>query len=201
MKRRKYFSPLAVCMILFCLCLVSAPAFAERAESGLGKWLQEVGVFAGYAECSLKFQDDMNVVPTGMRFGFDLKPFTEKFGFSPKGILELVYEPFIGAIISPRSNVEFGLDIFFKYAYPVTSKLYPFVEVGSGPYYMTLSTYEQSTQFNFLSQGGAGLMYFVRKDLAISVEYRRRHVSNATMKSPNAGIDGNEYLFGASLFF
>ena len=199
MKRREWLFFLSVCVLLiFC----AAPAgFAERAESGLGKWLQEAGVFAGYSESGLKHQHDMQTIPLGMRFGFDLKPFTEKFGFSPKGILELVYEPFISPIISPRSNVEFGLDVFLKYAYPVTSRFYPFVEIGTGPYYMTLGSYEQSTRFNFLSQGGAGLMYFVRKDLAISVEYRRRHVSNASMKSPNAGIDGNEYLVGASLFF
>lgn len=199
MQKKRYLLP--VLMIFLLLFFPTCKACAERAEQGLGKWLQEAGVFAGYTKSKLKYQDAMEAIPMGVRFGFDLKPFTEKFGFSPKGYFELVYEAFVSPIYEPRSNVEMGLDIFFKYAYPLTSKLYPFIEIGSGPYYMTLSTYEQSTQFNFISQGGAGLMYFIRKDLAVNFEYRRRHVSNASIKSPNAGIDGNAYLVGLSLYF
>ena len=200
MKKRIALVFIVLALSLSFLCV--SQVFAERASEGLGKWLQEVGFVTGFLEGDLKYQDDLSAVVLGMRFGFDLKPFTKKlFGFEPKGLLELVYEPFINTITGPRANVEVGLPLFFKYAYPLTQKLYPFVEVGTGPYYMTLSTYEQSTQFNFISQGGAGLSYFIKDDLSVNVEYRRRHVSNASIKEPNGGIDANVYLVGLSLYF
>jgi hypothetical protein len=187
---------------LFLSSLGAGDVFAQRPSEGLGQWLQEFGVVMGFVDGRLKRQDDLNAIATGLRFGFDLKPFTKKvFNFEPKGMLEIVYEPFINTITSPRTNVEFGLPFFFKYAYPLTDKLYPFVEVGTGPYYMSLGTYEQSTQFNFISQGGAGLMYFIKDDTALSVEYRRRHVSNASIEEPNGGIDANVYLVGLSWYF
>jgi hypothetical protein len=189
-------------LVLFLFSSVVVDAFAERPSTGLGKWLQEAGVVTGFVRGGLKGQKDFNAVVTGMRFGFDLKPFTKKmFNFEPKGLLEIVYEPFINTITKPNANVEFGLPFFFKYAYPVTSKFYPFVEVGTGPYDMTLSTYEQSTQFNFISQGGAGISYFIRDDLSVNVEYRKRHVSNASIKEPNGGLDAHVYIVGLSLYF
>jgi len=184
------------------LCSWGLPAAsAERPTEGLGQWLQEAGVVVGYADGSLKRDLDFDVASVGMRFGFDLKPFTEKFGFEPPGMLEIIYEPTIGAITEPESNVELALTMFFRYAFPMTQKLYPFVEVGTGPYYYTLHTYEQSTQFNFMSAGGAGLIYFLREDWAVNAGYRRRHVSNLSIKEPNGGIDANVFTLGLSYYF
>ncbi|MDD5019113.1 MAG: acyloxyacyl hydrolase [Candidatus Omnitrophica bacterium] len=186
--------------LLVLSCAVS-PVFAERAQEGIGQWLQEIGFFGGYISADLKYQDDMEAVPLGVRFGFDLKPFTKKFGWEPKGMFELLYEIFASSIFAPHANAEMGAGFMLRYSYPLTQKFYPYIEVGSGLYYMTLSTYEQSTQFNFASAGGAGLTYFLRDDFAINAGYRRRHVSNASIKEPNGGIDANMYIVGASWYF
>lgn len=175
---------------------------AQKEERrGIGKWLKEAGFFTGYIQGSLKNQNDLEVVPTGMRFGFDLKPFVEKFGIHLEGMLEILYEPFINTIISPHNNVELGCAFLFRYSYPLTRKFYPYIEVGSGLYYMSLSTYEQSTQFNFIDQGGGGFSYFLRDDLALNAGYRFRHVSNCSIKQPNNGINANVYLVGMSYYF
>jgi lipid A 3-O-deacylase len=190
-----------VILILSLVGFVSGYAFADRPAGGIGKWLQEVGAFMGYVRGSLKYQKNMEVIPTGLRFGFDLKPFTEKFGLKPKGMLELIYEPFISTITQPRTNMEMGLGILLRYSYPLTGKLYPYIEAGVGPYYTTLKTHEQSTQFNFVDQGGAGLIYFFKNNMAINIGYRFRHVSNGGIKSPNGGIECHEYLIGFSRYF
>jgi len=190
-----------VAAALFLFSVAVAGAKAERPAEGLGQWLQEAGVVTGYATGELDDHSDMRVVPLGMRFGFDLKPFTKKFGFEPEGMLELIYEPYIGAITDPQSNIEVALPMFFRYAYPLTGKLYPYVEVGTGPYYYTLHTYEQSTQFNFVSAGGAGLIYFMRDDWALNAGYRKRHVSNCSIKEPNGGIDMDVVTAGLSYYF
>ena len=190
-----------VAAVIFIFVAGAGAAMAERPSEGLGQWLQEVGVVAGYAEGSLKGNLDHDIISLGMRFGFDLLPFTEKFGFKPPGMLELIYEPYVGFITEPQANVELALPMFFRYAYPLTEKLYPYVEVGSGPYYYTLHTYEQSTQFNFMSAGGVGLIFFVRDDLAVNAGYRRRHVSNAGIKESNGGIEADVYTIGVSWYF
>jgi len=187
--------------VIFLFVSGAGVAMAERPSEGLGQWLQEVGIMTSYSDGSLKGNLDFDVISLGMRFGFDLLPFVEKFGFEPPGMLEMIYEPYIGYIGEPEANVEFGLPMFFRYAYPLTEKLYPYIEVGSGPYYYTLHTYEQSTQFNFISAGGAGLIFFVRDDMAVNAGYRRRHVSNAGIKDPNGGIDADVVTLGVSWYF
>ncbi len=181
-------------------CAVGA-AMAERPTEGVGQWLQEIGVVAGYGDGSLKGDLDLEILSLGMRFGFDLIPFTKKFGFEPPGMLELIYEPYVGVITEPETDVELALPMFFRYAYPLTEKLYPYVEVGTGPYYYTLHTYEQSTQFNFISAGGAGLIYFVDENWALNAGYRRCHVSNCSVKEPNGGIETDVITVGLSYYF
>ncbi len=201
-KSRGFILLLAVLGIIFISSSSVSAEETEKPKEGIGKWLQEVGLITGFIDGKLKNQNNFNAAVLGVRFGFDLKPFTKKmFNFEPIGLLELVYEPFINPVTSPESNVELGLPVFFKYAFPVTQKFYPFIEVGTGPYYTSLSTYEQGTQFNFISQGGVGLSYFFKKDASINVEYRRRHVSNAGIKEPNGGIDANVYIAGVSWYF
>ncbi|MFB3919157.1 lipid A deacylase PagL [Candidatus Velamenicoccus archaeovorus] len=199
-KSARGFAVAGLIVLLALSCLVT-PAFAERPQEGIGKWLQEIGFFTGYIQADLKNQDDEQAIPLGVRFGFDLKPFTKKFGFEPKGMLELIYEIFAGNIFQPENNAEMGAGFYLRYSYPLTKKLYPYIEGGTGLYYMTLHTYEQSTQFNFASAGGAGLTYFIKDNVAVNVGYRMRHVSNASIKEPNGGINANMYLVGMSWYF
>jgi len=97
--------------------------------------------------------------------------------------------------------MEFGLAFLIKYGFPFTEKLYPFIEVGTGPYYITWSTNTQSTQFNFDSQGGLGLLYFFENHWAANAALRFRHVSNAAIKQPNGGIESLVYLLGFSYYY
>ncbi|MFH0877721.1 MAG: acyloxyacyl hydrolase [Candidatus Omnitrophota bacterium] len=199
MKQR--FQRMACIGLIAIIFFIPSTLFAEKSEEGIGKWLQEVGVFAGYVSCGLKGQDDFQAVTTGMRFGFDLKPFTKKFGFEPKGMLELLYEPFISYISQPKDNADLGLGIMFRYSYPLTEKFYPYVEGGSGLYYMTLKTREQGSQFNFVDQAGGGFLFFLKENIALNAGYRIRHVSNFSVEQPNDGIDGHVISGGVSIYY
>jgi opacity protein-like surface antigen len=67
--------------------------------------------------------------------------------------------------------------------------------------YMTQHTLEQGTQFNFLEQGAAGAHYYLNNNLAITADYRFRHVSNAGIDEPNGGINTSFFLLGATYRF
>ena len=110
-------------------------------------------------------------------------------------------EPFAAAILSPEKNAEVGSNFLVKYVYPLSDTLQPYFKGGLGALYMSQKTSEQSTQYNFLPQAGVGCHLFVREDVALSVEYRYRHLSNNSFGSRNGGIDTNMALAGVSFFF
>ncbi|MCM8780064.1 MAG: acyloxyacyl hydrolase [Candidatus Omnitrophica bacterium] len=164
--------------------------------------LKEIGILTGYASGDLIAKDDYNLILTIARFGFDLNPFLNKFNIDSRGLVEFILEPFANTVISPDSNVEAGCNFLFKYGFPLTQRIYPYIEGGLGVLFMTQHTLEQSTQYNFLPQAGAGITYFIKKDkLAVNLGYRYRHLSNASFKSPNKGINVNMALVGLSLFY
>jgi hypothetical protein len=44
------------------------------------------------------------------------------------------------------------------------------------------------------------VQYFIRKDLAISLEYRYHHISNAGAATPNEPLNSSKILLGVSVF-
>jgi lipid A 3-O-deacylase len=189
-------------LVFFCgVFFNSSGAYPQDAPGGLRVGLQEVGFFAGYGKGDLESHKSLEYIPLGFRFGFNLRPLGKKLGWEPKGLLEFLCEPYIGYNLQPKDNMEFGLAFFIKYGFPLTERLYPFIEVGTGPYYMTWSTNGQSTQYNFDSQGGLGILYFLESHWAVNTACRFRHVSNAAIKKPNGGIESLVYLIGFSYYY
>ncbi len=178
---------------VFFLCLASLPkAYA----------LDGIEVFSGYLDGRLDdTKKDYQAVPLLVGLIFDLKPLTSKIGINPKGRVDFILEPFINTVTSPNSNVEVGSNFLFEYVFPLSEKFQPYVKGGIGALYMSQHTLEQSTQYNFLPQGGGGIRYFLKDNVALNFEYRYRHLSNASLKSPNSGIDANMYLGGVTIFF
>ncbi len=175
--------------------------FSLASELGWGKSLESIEIFSGYLRADLNEQDDYRVVPLMMSFGFDLKPLLEKVGIRSAGLIEFQLEPFLNVVTSPNDNIEAGLTLLFKYAFPLGERFKPYIKFGAGPLYISQHTREQSTQFNFVDTAGVGFSWFIKKDLALSFEYRYRHLSNASIKHPNKGIDATSFLVGVSFFF
>lgn len=172
-------------------CLICNSAFCFEA----------LEIFSGFLSAELTGKADYECMPLLVAFDFDSRPLLEKIGVSASERLDLVIEPFLTPVISPDSNIEVGTNFLVKYSLPVTSAVSPYIKAGVGLLYMSQHTREQSTQVNFLPQAGAGLHFFVDKSKALSFEYRFRHLSNASLKQPNKGIDAHMYLAGFSFFF
>lgn len=178
-----------------------SPPLKPKEEFKKVSYLKEWGIMSGFLRGDLRYFGDYEMISFILRIGFDLKPFFRKFGLGPRGLAVFELEPFIGAVISPNNNIEVGCNFLLKYAYPLTSKIYPYAEGGLGVVYMSQHTREQSTQYNFLPQLGAGVQYFLKENVSINAGYRYRHLSNASFKHPNKGIDAHMFLTGMSLFY
>ncbi len=179
--------------VLFLACaLFSINAYAIESIDVL------TGYFTGHLDNTEK---DYNAVPLLVGINFDLKPAIRKIGLNTQGSFDFILEPFLNTVIQPNSNIEAGSDFLLKYGFPLTDRLQPYVKGGLGVLYMSQHTKEQSTQYNFLPQGAAGLQYRITNDIALNLEYRYRHLSNAALKHPNSGINVNMYLCGITIFF
>ncbi|MBU1121874.1 MAG: acyloxyacyl hydrolase [Candidatus Omnitrophota bacterium] len=163
--------------------------------------LDSIEVFSGYLEANIREKNEYQGIPLFIAFNFDANPTFSNIGLEPEGDLNFVVEPFFHTIISPDLNIEIGSNFLMKYSYPLTERIHPYAKGGLGVVFMTQHTREQSTQYNFLPQVGGGIQFFLNEITALSLEYRYRHLSNASFKRPNKGIDTNLILTGISYFF
>lgn len=196
------FKKLAIVLFVFILfpSVRNGFCFDENATCGL----KEIGVFTGWAG-SDSLKDDQGhyqMVLTGGRFGWNIKPWAKFIKFPEASLFEFVVEPYVNTVTNPDSNVELGTSFFFKYAHPIfKNKLLGYIEIGTGGQWMSQHLHEQSTQFNFASAGGAGLYYLLRDNLAINAGFRYRHMSNCGIDHPNSGVNTYNYLAGISWLY
>lgn len=163
--------------------------------------LENIEILTGFLKANLENQDDYEGTPIFLSFDYNGDPILEEVGINHYGHLNLILEPFLNPIISPDYNVEVGSNFLIKYTFPLTEKIKPYVKGGLGVLYMSYHADEQGSQYNFLPQAGLGLHFFLEDKLALTVEYRYRHLSNASFDEPNSGIDANLYLTGIAIFF
>lgn len=192
----------AVLILIACL-LVSGSAFADAvpqekiSQEESPRCLESIEVLIGYSLAKLRQKGSYKGVPIYLDFGFALKPLTRKIGFNPPMMLQFIVEPFIMPTWAPKNNVEIGNNFLIKIGFvPETWSFQPYFKGGLGLLYMTQHTVEQSTQFNFNEYAGIGAHYFFNKNLAFTLEYRFRHLSNGSIKSPNTGINSNIAVCG-----
>ncbi|MCX5714403.1 MAG: acyloxyacyl hydrolase, partial [Candidatus Omnitrophica bacterium] len=184
------------CALVF---LLSSYAYASDLENKKEdeKWsfpyTKEIGVISGYAQGKLEEKGLYKIIPGILRLGFNLDsiglgfcdilhPAARKLNIKLKGFTEFLLETYANGVVSPDDNVEAGAAIFLKYSYPLTQKIYPYALGGGGVGYISQHTREQAIQWGFTPQIGAGISYFFRKDTSLSLEYRKRHFSNADIK-------------------
>ncbi len=166
------------------------------------RWLSSFGVVSGYGVAPLdKNNSDYEIIPILPQFGFDINPLAEKLHIKPKGLLEFVVEPVMNVIINPDANAEVGCSFFLKYSLRITSRITPYIEGGTGMIYASLSTNEQGTKYNFITQAGLGIQFFLNEHYALTGGYRFRHLSNAHLDKQNRGIDHHFGLIGISYYF
>jgi len=180
-----------------------SPGVKKAIDKKEGKYFKGIEVLTGYGLAKLKSQQgNYRVVPLFIGFDYDLKPLVNKKYLPLPGAFQFVLEPFVSYVSSLNNNVEFGNNFLLKVGFlPETYKFQPYFKGGVGFIYMSQHTREQGSQFNFNQYAGFGAHFFLSKDLAFTLEYRFRHISNADIEKPNKGINTNFSLFGLTKRF
>lgn len=86
-------------------------------------------------------------------------------------------------------SFEIGLNALFVRLVFGESALRPFLEAGEGAVYTDLRKQDLGTRLQFTSTIGGGLEYEIRPGMAVGLQARFRHMSNAGMASSNPGIN------------
>jgi hypothetical protein len=138
------------------------------------------------------------MVPVFARFGFSINGLLRID--SPVHTLQLAFEPFLDRIAEPSVIGAAGCDVFVRYLQKLTDRLDAYVEIGGGPVYWGLATYEQGRAgWNFLDQIGGGYRLAVTPRHGVFAAYRWVHVSRAgldTKSRADKGINANGVVVG-----
>ena len=118
-----------------------------------------------------------------------------------RGNWELVGELFGGGQVNPTSAYLIGLTPFIRYDFATGTRWVPFVEAGAGVTATDIGKPDLGTTFEFNLQAGVGVHYFLREYLAVTLQYRYMHFSDANIGTPNLGVNSNAVLAGISWWF
>ncbi|HKQ39067.1 MAG TPA: acyloxyacyl hydrolase, partial [Verrucomicrobiae bacterium] len=118
-----------------------------------------------------------------------------------EGHWELLGEFFAGAQYNPRVRYLAGVLPLFRYNFTAREPLVPFIDVGAGVMLTDIYGPDLSGAFQFNEQVGVGAHYLFSDSTALTVQYRFMHVSNAGIREPNYGVNGNIFSVGITWFF
>jgi len=185
--------------------LLARPAMAEGLDSKdiIANSPYEIGVLAGYGWAMDRLPQETQIEHAVIMPAFSIPLVRREVGPSIlKGIVQYQCEPVLGQITKPNGRMEFGLSFAgFKYNFTsLNSRWSPYSNFGFGMIYEPIGHHVQGTNLNFILQTGVGLQYFLDEKNALNVQYRYRHISNATMELPNSSINSSFVLVGYSFF-
>lgn len=117
-----------------------------------------------------------------------------------KGRHELLLELPFHLTVDPKVAPMTGGYIFGCWKFTSLQEFVPYVFAGGGVLYVDLGLPTMGSRLDFSYQGGTGLQYFIRKNTAVSLEYRYHHISNAGTATPNEPLNSSKILLGISFF-
>jgi opacity protein-like surface antigen len=118
-----------------------------------------------------------------------------------RGNWELAGELFGGAQFSPEYRWIVGLTPLVRYNLATGTRWVPFANAGAGVTATDIGRPDLGTTLQFDPQVGLGMHCFLREDLAVTLDYRWLHLSNAGIRQPNHGVNTQMFCVGINWFF
>ena len=175
-------------------------------EHGIGEGFRptteslELGAGATYGLAAFGSHQAHDLALVSLSYGHMLDdPWGE--GHWYHGNLELRVELFTGAQFSPTSEWFVGLTPHLRYNFATGTRWVPFCDGGAGVTATSIGPPDLGGTFEFNLQGGGGLYWFIKDNLALTLEAHYVHWSCAGIRKPNFGLNGINGLLGLTCFF
>lgn len=172
-------------------------ADARHVREAPGEWT----ILSGYGTTHRGFgatQTQVQTVDAIMRYGHFLSGDIGREWY--KGRHELLLELPMHLSLDQGGRSMTGGYILGSWKFTSLDEVAPYVFAGGGILFNDLGLPTQGTRLNYSYQGGTGLQYFVKEQVAVGIEYRYHHVSNAGTAEPNEPLNSSKFLFGISFF-
>lgn len=162
------------------------------------------GILAGAAFSNEKLDGGIHYVPIQFIYKFNYPIFHNSQ--SRRSNLFMHVEPQFNLVVlgSSLNAFETGVNVGLTYNYIIAQKWIVFFGLGAGPHYISKETSKLAKGFTFSDNFMFGLRKrIIIKQAMYEIEFqtRFRHMSNAGLKQPTAGIDAFLFLFGISKLF
>jgi lipid A 3-O-deacylase len=186
-----------------------ASLFAERKsiwESGVGEGFRPttrsigVSVGANYGIAAFGGQEAHHLAMVSLSYGHMLghkQAESHWYRGNPEFRLEL----FTGGQFSPNSEWFVGLTPHLRYHFATGNRLVPFADAGIGVTATGIGPPDLSGTFEFNLQGGGGVQWFLKDNLALTMDVHYTHWSCAGIHKPNLGLNGVTGLLGLIFYF
>ncbi len=190
------FSPRVLLLpaLLLAVLLTSWPSAAAEDRSGVQQW----GLLSGYGPSS---RDNIFIVPLFGRAAWLLPDFVDEPLHAVDLNLKWVVEAWVAGVFDGQDAFEGGVNpITLKLDYDAGQRFVPFGIGGVGAMYTGLQGQDLGGPFEFDSFIGVGVHTFLNDHAALTLSWRIRHISNASIKQPNRGLNTNFFLVGLEFF-
>jgi opacity protein-like surface antigen len=118
-----------------------------------------------------------------------------------RGYLEIVGEFYGGRQHEPSDASLAGFTVLVRRDFAAGPRWLPFVQAGAGLTWADIRDGDLSTDLELGLQVGGGACLRVGRGLALTLQYRWVHLSNAGLDSPNLGVDAHLLAAGLTWFF
>ena len=182
------------------ISLLSTTSWAAD-NSAFKQAAREYTILSGYGITHRGFGDTRTQVQTFDtigRLGYFLSVEIGTSWF--RGRHELLLELLLHLVVDPKVSVITGGYILGSWKFTGLDAMVPYVFAGGGILYVDLGLPTMGSRLDFSYQGGTGVQYFIGKDIALNMEYRYHHISNAGTAEPNEPLNSSKFLLGISLF-
>jgi len=184
--------------------LSSPPSSLWQAGVGEGfeKGSEELGLALG-AGLGMKVFGSRNAHDWGLgavQYGIMLGGLTAQNHWY-RGNWEFVAQLFGGEQFHPDAAYLVGVTPMLRYNFAAGHRWVPFFDAGPGITLTDIRNGDLSTTPEFNLQVGLGTRCFLRDNLALTLQYRLIHLSNAGAASPNLGVNTSNVLLGLAWFF
>ncbi len=192
-------------VLLMGLSLIAGATVSQAEEmTSVSGASREYSLLAGYGTTHRGFGETRTRVQTVDvigRFGYFLSDEIGRGWY--RGRHELFVELPLHLAVDPRTRAMTGFYLLgsWKFTGLKEKRLYPYVFAGGGVLFVDLGLPTMGSRLDFSYQGGTGIQYLIRNDLAVTAEYRLHHISNAGTAKPNEPLNSSKILFGISLFY
>jgi opacity protein-like surface antigen len=114
--------------------------------------------------------------------------------------ISVVFEGIISIADADNTGWEGGLSPLLKLSFPLGNRALLFLEGGAGIIWENFKSVTVTRTFNFTPQFGGGVDIALTRDWALTLAYRFRHSSNASIYKENSDLNVNLFQVGLTYY-